>query len=374
MASSPLLRLLAGSLLLAGGLLACTDAGDHGRPGSEEEATPSIVTEAAADAPVFDVRSVTVDARHPPEPDLLVRLRNLGVTHVTLCSFGWQETADDPRVRIDTSAGWYSESHRGIRALARQADTLGMGVILKPHIWVGGYDADMDRTKIGYDSAAEWRVWETSYRRFMMVYARLAREIDADGLVIGTELSRVATERPAFWRGLADTVRTVYDGNLIYAANWYEEYQEITFWDALDYVGVQAYFPLSDRPDPPLDTLKARWREHRRTLADVHERTGKPIVFTEIGYRSAANAAAAPWQWPERDEERVPPDSALQARCYQAFFAIMREAPWFTGAVIWKWHPAYKNSRPTAFTPQNKPAEAVIRQWFRGAPPPPAGS
>ena len=32
---------------------------------------------------------------------------------------GWQRAANDPRVRIDTSDGWYSESHRGIRALAR---------------------------------------------------------------------------------------------------------------------------------------------------------------------------------------------------------------------------------------------------------------
>jgi len=340
--------------------LGCADARRTGGSGEAETA----VADTVPDRPVFDVRSVTVDARHPPEPTLLPHLRDLGVTHVTLVAFGWQETIDDPRVRIDTSDGWYSESHRGIRTLARQADTLGMDVILKPHIWIGGYDGeDVNRSDIGFESEAEWAHWEDSYRRFLMIYARLAREIDADVLVLGTELSSVSTSRPSYWRALADSVRTVYDGKLTYAANWHDEYEDLQFWDALDYVGVQAYFPLADGSDPSLETLQARWREHRATLEEVHRRTGKPILFTEIGYRSAPSAAEAPWLWPEQ-EQSAHADPELQARCYRAFLSTMTSTPWFAGAIIWKWHPADNDERPTAFTPQNKPAEAVLKRWF----------
>lgn len=321
------------------------------------------------DAPVFDVRAVTLDARNPPGPNLLPRLDELGVTHVTLVPFGWQRAADDPQVRTDTSDGWYSESHRGIRTLARQADTLGMGVILKPHIWIGGYDEQQDRSDIGFDAAADWARWENTYRRFLLTYARLGAEVDADVLVLGTELSSVATTRPQFFRDLADTVRTVYDGDLTYAANWHDEYRDIAFWDALDYIGVQAYFPLVDTPNPSLDTLQDRWRQHRADLKALHQRTGKPIFFTEIGYRSAESAAEAPWRWPERDGGGVPPDSVLQARCYRAFLSTMRNTPWFTGAVIWKWHPRTSQERPTAFTPQGKPAEQVLYRWFTGVGP-----
>jgi hypothetical protein len=330
----------------------------------------AAVPDTAPNAPVFDIRSVTVDARHRPEPELLPRLRDLGVTHITLCAFGWQESTHDPRVRIDTSDGWYSESHRGIRALARQADTLGMEVILKPHIWIGGYDEGMNRSEIGFETEAQWAQWERSYRRFLMVYARLAREIDAEVLVLGTELTSVATSRPSYWRALADSVRRVYDGKLTYAANWHQEYDKIDFWDTLDYVGVQAYFPLTERPDPSLEALQARWRAHRQTLEQIHQQTGRPVLFTEIGYRSAPSAAEAPWRWPERDDGHVPPDSALQARCYRAFLSTMRSTPWFAGAIIWKWHPAHDDNRPTAFTPQGKPAEAVLRRWFSGRPAP----
>jgi hypothetical protein len=348
--------------------LGCADA-DRAAPTPDPAASAASDT-TGPDGPPFPVRSVTVDARRRPEPALLPRLRDLGVTHVTLVSFGWQEATDDPEVRVDTSDGWYSESHRGIRALARQADTLGMDVILKPHIWIGGYDEGMNRSTIGFETEAQWARWERSYRRFLMVYARLARDVDADVLVLGTELTSVSTARPDYWRRLADSVRTVYDGELTYAANWHREYRKIDFWDTLDYVGVQAYFPLAKETNPSLDALRARWREHRATLEQVHEQTGRPVLFTEIGYRSAPSAAETPWRWPEEDDGAVRPDSTLQARCYRAFLSTMRDTPWFAGAIIWKWHPAHDDPRPTAFTPQDKPAEAVLRRWFSGRPVP----
>ncbi|PSQ88851.1 MAG: hypothetical protein BRD30_06495 [Bacteroidetes bacterium QH_2_63_10] len=313
--------------------------------------------------PVFDVRSVTLDARNRPDSSLLVRLRDLGVTHLTLVSFGWQERASSTDIGIDTTKGWYSESHVGIRTLARRADALGMDVILKPHLWVGGYDEAQNRSKIGFESAARWQEWEANYRRFLMIYARLAAEVNADVLVLGTELTRAATERPDFWRELASDARSVYDGDLTYAANWHKAYKQIQFWEALDYVGVQAYFPLTDAESPSLATLREGWQPHRAELARVHERTGRPILFTEVGYRSAAKAAKAPWTWPEKDGETTP-DYALQARCYEAFLSTVGQTSWLKGGIIWKWHPPSEIERRTGFTPQDKPAEAVLRRWF----------
>jgi hypothetical protein len=346
--------LFVASIVLCGVFVGCAE------PGAD-----APTDDGATGPPAFDIRSVTLDARNRPSPDVLPHLRDLGVTHLTLVSFGWQRTADSPRVRTDTSDGWYSESHRGIRTLARRADSLGMDVILKPHLWVGGYDETQSRSDIGFATEAEWRRWQSDYQDFLMTYARLADEVDADVLVLGTELTRAARERPDFWRALADSVRTVYDGDLTYAANWHESYDEIAFWDALDYVGVQAYFPLTDATDPSLDSLRAAWRTHRRALSRIHERTDRPVLLTEVGYRSAPTTAEAPWRWPE--QEAVPPDTALQARCYRAFFSTMAPADWLTGAILWKWHPPAEVERTTGFTPQDKPAEAVVRRWFAGA-------
>lgn len=103
------------------------------------------------------IRAVTLDARHPPADGVPERLRDLGATHITLVSFGFQRRADVPRIRMHTDAGQYSESDAGIRALARRTDTLGLGLILKPHIWVGDYSADGQRRHhIGFDTEAAW--------------------------------------------------------------------------------------------------------------------------------------------------------------------------------------------------------------------------
>lgn len=317
--------------------------------------------------PSFDIQSVTLDARDRPDSSELVHLRDLGVTHLTLVPFGWQRAVDEPDIRLDTSGGWYSETDAGIRALAQQAEALGMGTILKPHIWVGGYDGKQDRGQIGFDAEEQWRKWEAQYRRFLLHYARLATEIEAGVLVLGTELRRSSTTRPAFWRQLAADVRTFYDGKLTYAANWHDEYERIGFWDELDYVGVQAYFPLAESKSPPMDSLRAGWRHHQASLARLHARTDRPVLFTEIGYRSASSTASAPWRWPEQEGEAIDADSLLQAKCYRAFLSTVGRVPWLAGAIIWKWHSEAENSRPTGFTPQGKPAERVLRRWFRGS-------
>jgi hypothetical protein len=339
------------SLLLA--LTGCT-AGDAAGP-----ALPSVPDSTK-------IRAVTFDARHPPEPEALQRLKELGATHITLVSFGFQQRVEAPRIRMHTDAGWYSESDAGIHALAQQARSLDLGLILKPHIWVGDYSAaGQNRSDIAFDTEPAWTRWEDDYRRFLMHYARLADSSGADVLVVGTELERVVAARPDFWRGLIDSVRAVYDGQLTYAANWYEAYQQVPFWRALDFVGVQAYFPISEADNPSLSALRSGWVSHRSALQRVAAEVDRPILFTELGYRSVEYAAEKPWTWPRREESRErSPDYALQADLYRAFFDEVMPAPWFAGAILWKWHPASEGDRPLGFTPQDKPAEAVIRDGF----------
>lgn len=320
------------------------------------------------------VRSVTLDAREAPPPGTLEALHALGATHITLVSFGFQRDLNTPSLRFNPDVRWYSESAEGARALAREAKGLGMGVILKPQLWVGrgAWTAD-----ISFDDEAQWVAWEADYRAYLRYVAGLAAEVEADLLVVGTELGGPVRAREAFWRGLIAEVREVYKGRLTYAANWYDDYERVPFWDALDYVGVQAYFPLSTLEDPPLDTLKAAWTRHRAAIERVARRVGRPVLFTEIGYRSVGYAAAEPWRWPSRDEHGVvAPAPGLQARLFQAFFETVWDAPWFAGAIVWKWHPEAsaaapgeapprRHRRDLDFTPQSKPAEDVIRTWFR---------
>ncbi len=331
---------------------------------SEAHSPESEADQPSAPVASTSIRAITLDARDRPDPALLDSLRDLGATHLTLVTFGFQRGIDVSEIRMHTEGGWYSESDAGIRTLAQQAEARGMGLILKPHIWVGGYDdGEQNRQDIAFDTEADWQAWAQQYRRFLLHYARLAQAVDAKMLVIGTELRGVVTARPGFWRRLIAEVRARYDGQLTYAANWYQEYQQVPFWDQLDYVGVQAYFPLAEAQNPSTEALQRGWQPHLEALERVAKQAGRPVLFTELGYRSVGYAAATPWRWPERREQAAPaPD--LQARLYRAFFEAVAPQPWFAGAIVWKWHPTAEGARPLGFTPQNKPAEQVLQNGF----------
>lgn len=163
MAHSPLPFLAPGRALWVVVLLvlgsACADSSDSqteaGSPGSEPAETRA---RPAVRAAAFDVRAVTLDARRRPSDATLDDIAALGATDIALIPFGFQQSAQRPEIRRHTDGDWYSESTRGIRDLAERARRRGMGIILKPHIWIGHYSADgQNRHAIGFDTEAAWQ-------------------------------------------------------------------------------------------------------------------------------------------------------------------------------------------------------------------------
>ena len=132
-------------------------------------------------------------------------------------------------------------------------------------------------------------------------------------------------------------MRAEFRGPLTYSAN-FDTWQGIGFWDALDFVGVSAYFPLSDHADPPLAELEAGWERALAPLAAAARRWRRPVLLTEAGFPSIPNAARAPWR-----EERVAADVWLQARCYEATLRALARQPAVEGVFFWLWE---RTSRP----------------------------
>jgi hypothetical protein len=292
--------------------------------------------------------------------------------------FGWQREADSPEVVLATSRVLWGETDEGLEATTRLARDKGIRTLLKPHIWLTARGHSQWSGEIAMKDEESWRKWFASYETFILHYAALAERIKIEALCVGTEL-RGTVAREADWRRIIAAVRKVYHGRLTWASNWYMEAAEIPFWDALDFVGMQAYYPLTQSERPTLEELRKGWQEHMPAIEALAKRTGKPIVFTEMGYRSAADAAIEPWRWPERDPSRRPaPDMRTQELCYEAFFDTFWDRDWVGGVYIWKWYPGHARSGGAAnvdFTPQNKPAEKVMARYFgadapsaRGAP------
>lgn len=206
------------------------------------------------------------------------------------------------------------------------------------------------------DPAAWWR----SHRAFILHHARLAPDA-VDLLAVGSEL--VSMERDeAQWRRLIADVRAVFPGKLTYSANW-DHYLPVRFWDALDIIGVSAYWPIAKAPDEDAATMAARWRPIRVELGRFAARAGKPFLFTELGYRSDAQGAVEPWL----HTRTVPARPDVQANAWRATRQAWANARFLTGFYVWNWF-GVGGPGDTSHTPREKPAAKVIADWFRDQP------
>ncbi|MCH9647832.1 MAG: hypothetical protein K0U98_06305 [Deltaproteobacteria bacterium] len=275
--------------------------------------------------------------------------------------FGWQSGVDSPSIRLKTSGGvLWGETDEGLATTTRLARERGIKTLLKPHIWVRG----KWRGDIAMADEAAWKEWFQNYETFLLHYARLAEGLKIEALCIGTELHRTVKEKPDQWRRLIRAVRKVYSGQLTYAANWYQEFEDVSFWEELDFIGVQAYFPLRSQPGGTVAQLRDGWQQPLRALEAVSKKAGKPVLVTEVGYRSTSGASQKPWEWPQRGNP-APVDLVTQKRAYEAFFQEVWPQPWVAGVYWWKWYPGPSRSgKNDDFTPQGKPAEGVMGEYF----------
>jgi hypothetical protein len=281
----------------------------------------------------------------------LLRLRrDLAANAVSLMPFAYQEHPDRPAMRyLNRRPG--SETDAAMIHAGRRAGARGFVVLWKPQIWLRGSWPG----EIAMSSEADWQAWFRAYRRFVVHQAVLARWTGAELFSVGVELGDTV-HREADWRRLIAAVRRVYDGPLTYAANWYGDFDRVPFWDALDFLGIDAYEPLSDDPEATPDELAAGAARIVENLAAGARRHRKPLLLTELGY--AAHEAA----WVAPHEEGGPPSEADQAAAYGAFLGALGSPAWLRGVFVWK---AFSNAAEPGGGGRHRRGDTGDRADFR---------
>lgn len=232
----------------------------------------------------------------------------------------------------------------------------GCKVMLKPHIDFDRYQTF--RGDFTLPHPGQWRDFEENYRDMILTLAAFAEKNEAELLCFGTELSLSIIERPHFWETLISEIRAIYTGELVYAANW-DNYRNITFWDQCDYIGIDSYFPLSKTYTPSVEELNEAWKPIKENIFELSQRHCKPILFTEYGYRSIDQAAWKGWmaQSPSVNYE-------AQKNAFESFYQTFWNEEWVAGGFIWEWYMRPPNVNNTNWSPQGKPAEEVIIDWY----------
>ena len=264
----------------------------------------------------------------------------------------------------DIQPGWNTPTDDSLAQGIQYIHSKGMKVMLVIHL--ESYDGQW-RAQINPGDRA---TWYANYSAMLNHVATIAAAQSAESLIIGAELIDMASQMQysdngTQWSTMIDRVRAIYNGQLSYSANWgdggwFDEKDNINFWNKLDFIGISAYFNLNSGGDVP--SLKGAWDYwNDREIRGLQQRWNKPIVFTEVGYKSVSGAHYQPWDYNRGGAA----DQTEQANDYQALFDYWNTQPFFAGVQLWNW-----STDPNAgwgstdYTPQHKAAEQVMTQWF----------
>jgi hypothetical protein len=310
------------------------------------------MTEAGYSPTVFDTKAVLGE---------LPRLRKDGVRWLAIQVAWFQNTNTSDTIYPSRTK---TPTDASVTRLIAAAHREGLRVFLNPFVnsmQGSGWQALFQPRSVP--------AWFQSFDHYLAHYAQLAQTDHADLFAIGDEFDSLDAV-PAYrhyWITAIQVARRYYHGPIVYGAN-YVHYQQVTFWSALNDVGIDAYFPLSSAPNPTTTQLESTWRTEANQIQAWRVRAGltrKGFIITELGYPSEDGAAAYPGAWyPNR-----PVNLAIQQRCYIATLNTIWQEPWLRG-LFWFWwanpsNPDWQGGpQDNGYTIRNKPAEITLRNYF----------
>ena len=290
--------------------------------------------------------------------DLMVQamqnLKELGVNWITIHPYAG--------IRPDGTVGgggmqrMYANPAWLTRPIA-EAHRLGLKIMIKPHLayWGSGFGWSGE---IEFETDREWDRFFDTYEKWITMVAELSG--DADAFVVGTELEKTVHHERR-WRSMIQAVRERIDVPLTYSAGW-DRFEWVHFWDALDVIGIQAYFPLVDAEGLPAQLdLDASWSRLARRLETYGQAHDRKIVLAELGYNRSDLAALRPWEYRQGGEHA----EEIQRRCLIAALKAIEQSETVVGAFLWKWFPDENSRARRDFLKSTPTMRAVIAEHWK---------
>jgi hypothetical protein len=282
----------------------------------------------------------------------LREIKDLGANWVSLNFHALLDSAEGTAI---DRASERTPPDEDLVATIRAAKREGLRVMLFPVVLIRDPDPEDWRGSL---RPRDLGAWFAAYREFLLHYAGIAAAEDVEALSVGSEFCSLERHTEE-WRRLVADVRSAFDGLLTYSANW-DHYDVPKFWDVLDVVGMSTYHRLTRSKEPSFFELVESWRKIRDRIAEWARLKGKRVLFTELGYPSLDGANEKPWNYLMANSI----DLAEQADCYRAFANVWRGEPFLQGVYFYEWW-GEGGVLDRSYTPRGKPAETVLRDYFR---------
>ena len=278
---------------------------------------------------------------------------------VTLMPFAFVKTINDTQILFDDNRQWWGERKIGIEKSAELFKANNFKIMLKPQIWIpNGFTGN-----IKMDSEKDWLIFEKNYEKFILDYAKIAASTNCEILCIGTELNDFVTNRTSFWNQLIKKIRNVYSGKITYAENW-DTFEKVPFLSEIDFIGIDAYFPLTNEKTPSLKSLAKAWISVKSRIEKLSKKYDKKVIFTEYGYQSKDFTANEPWDHSKKQNVNL----LAQQNSLAILLATFWNEPWFEGGFLWKWydnHNQVGGKFDRDYTIQNKSMELLLGNFYR---------
>ncbi|MHA1394153.1 MAG: glycoside hydrolase family 113, partial [Promethearchaeota archaeon] len=173
--------------------------------------------------------------------------------------------------------------------------------------------------------------WIQEYNRIMLKAAEIAKNGGVELFSIGCEMGswQIHTEDVI---DLIHQIRAIYPGLLTYSAN-HDSFWQVEFWDYLDIIGIDIYYPFTVTYNPTYQEMLDVWNGAYDKFNRFQRKYNKPIIFTEMGRQKVDGSNIGHFFF-ESDEQDI-----LECQLFfETFFhSKLWTAPWFKGVYWWIW-------------------------------------
>ncbi len=293
----------------------------------------------------FNLVGWSVTSSESPQPwiDAVHELDACGIRAVAFAPYRFVDSTSGSLSEASAHALAPPPTLEVLRSSIQEAKRLDMEVTLNPfleidnpiniaHEWRGRLDfrgPSLDRFFRGY-------------RNYILGVAQLLEHCGGGRLYIGSELKALSLNPAAgkHWKSLINDVRVCCPQLVLsYAAN-YDNFEAVPFWRYLDEVGVDAYFPLADKPtavplqEPSRHDIIEAWHQHLHRLEKFSLDVQRPIVVSEWGVVPFNLTTTNPAD----SQPTMTSDVGEQLNAYVGTIeAITSPRPWLRGIFFWHW-------------------------------------
>lgn len=302
--------------------------------------------------------------------DAIDDVAELGCNAVIITTPAFQTNGASTEIRLEVGPGRGPYRAR-LLELIQKVKQRGMTTVLMPMVLFTHPRGSEWRGKLVPDN---WDRWWKSYERMTDYFVDIATEAKVDIFVVGSELLTTESQRHR-WLRVITRVRDKFDGAITYSSN-FDAFSDPTFWDAVDFIGMNAYFDLVGNHEdehPPMEHLVERWKNHRENALAFSRSQGKPLLFTEMGYPSAPWGLKRPWEYIPYEDSVA--DHSVQRDGYDAFFQTWSDdlkktqtgsdSP-FAGVFFYEWDPYREGEiKDTFYGIRGKPTFQLVKDRLR---------